>query len=117
MRFPLMGGEGLTPTFAPSDLVFLAVFLRALERLGMGLSRGDFAAIAAVVVFCSASGIGALAPVRSALMVGCVLALRWRRLKADPDSVGPALAFGLTLAGVLALLTCAASVGERFWRR
>ena len=101
------------PVFIASDLVFLAALLKVLERLGLGMSQCSPVAIVSVAVFCGCSCVEALEPARSALTVAWFVGPSWRRLRPEPESVAPAMVFGLMLAGAMALLTCASGWGHR----
>jgi len=108
--FPIAGTRSLAPMLHVSDLVLLATFLRAIERLGMGLGQGRWPAVVSLVVFALASGVAAWRPCSTLFMVGVFIVLC--RPEPEPDSrrVGGAVAFGLSFACLMALLACAGSI-------
>ena len=108
--FPLLGSRRAAPVFTVSELLFLAVFLRAIERLGLGPSRGCVASIVSLTLFCLVSGVGELAAARCPLMVACFAAFQWRHVTTECKSAWAPVAFGLTFAGLMAILTWAGSL-------
>lgn len=112
--FPLLGSRRSVTVFMASELLFLAVFLRAIERLGLGPSRGGAASIVSLALFCMASGVHELAAARSPIMVISFAALHWRHVTTDCHSTRGPVAFGLALAGVTACLTWASTLAQYY---
>lgn len=112
--FPVPLSGQLRSFVLPSELLFLAVCLRAVERLGSGPSRSTAAAAAAV--FCLSSGTAQLALLRCPLMTAAFMIVQWlsgRQLvtasteDGESDSHCGPFAFGLALSGLMLLLTWA----------
>ncbi len=123
LRFPMPVTGALTPVFLPAELLFLAVFLRALERLQIGPSRFNFACSLSLSVFCFFSGFPFrepfLEPLRCPLLVVSFMALRWltglgkTRLESRRVQPWRPLAFGLALAGCMSALSLATRIPLR----
>lgn len=105
--FPLLGSRGVVSVFSAGELLFLAVFVTAIERMGLGLSRGCMPAIVSLLVFCAMAGAQTMAAARSPLMVLCFSVTRIRRLSPDPQPSGAPILFGLAFAGLMVLLAFA----------
>ena len=100
--------------FSASELLFLAVFVTAIERMGLGLSRGYVPAIASLLVFCAMASTQTMAVARSPLMVVCFSVTRVHRLPSDPQPSGAPILFGLTFAGLMVILAFAGSLAQGY---
>jgi len=112
--FPLLGSRGAVMVFSASELLFLAVFVTAIERMGLGLSRGYVPAIASLLVFCAMASTQTMAVARSPLMVVCFSVTRVHRLPSDPQPSGAPILFGLTFAGLMVILAFAGSLAQGY---
>ena len=111
--FPLLGSRGVVKVFSAGELLFLAVFVTAIERMGLGLSRGCVPAIVSLLVFCAMAGAQpTMAAARSPLMVLCFSVTRMRRLPPDPQPSGTPILFGLAFAGLMVVLALAGSLAQ-----